>query len=100
MKFAALSLVGLLVIGTNALPASVSHTLHEKRSSTSSWSKNPVIKPDGRINLPVRIGLKEKNLDQGYELLMGVSDPKSPNYSNHWTPKEASFRDTDSPFYF
>ncbi|MCJ1325415.1 hypothetical protein MMC10_002078 [Thelotrema lepadinum] len=40
--------------------------------------------------MPVRIGLSGSNLERGYEYLMDVADPASPNYGRHWTPEEVS----------
>ncbi|KAI1767197.1 Pro-kumamolisin, activation domain-containing protein [Hypoxylon sp. FL1150] len=36
----------------------------------------------------MRIGLKRQNLDRGYELLMDVSNLKSPHYGKYWQPEE------------
>lgn len=36
----------------------------------------------------MRIGLKQRNLHRGYELLMDVADPSSANYGRHWTQDE------------
>ena len=71
-----------------ALPASVNHVVHEKRSGSSTWSPMKGAKPDGRITLPVRIGLTESNLDQGDDILMGVSDPTSEKYGKHLTHEQ------------
>ena len=40
--------------------------------------------------MPVRIGLTGTNLERGHEFLLDISDPFSPNYGKHWTPKEVS----------
>ncbi|KAL9110497.1 MAG: hypothetical protein Q9227_005041 [Pyrenula ochraceoflavens] len=66
-----------------ALPSSSSHLVHEKRVTTS-WQPVDGARPDNRILLPVRIGLTQSNLDEGHDLLMGVSDPKSEKYGKHW----------------
>ncbi|KAF6238225.1 hypothetical protein HO173_003505 [Letharia columbiana] len=71
-----------------ALPTSPSHVVHEKRSGSSSWSPMQDAKPDGRITLPVRIGLTESNLHRGDEILMEVSDPASKKYGKHLTAEE------------
>ena len=82
-------LVFCLSLATNviALPAST-HIVHEKRSSTSSWTKLSDIKLDERISLPVRIGLKESNLEIAYDSLLDVAHPESKNYGKHWTHKQ------------
>jgi tripeptidyl-peptidase-1 len=48
-----------------------SHALHERREVASSqWVKREKI-PSLEL-LPMRIGLKQRNLDRGYDLLMHV----------------------------
>ena len=71
-----------------ALPASANYVVHEKRSESSSWLPKQGAKPDGRITLPVRIGLTESNLDQGHDILMDVADPTSKKYGKHLTIDE------------
>ena len=80
-----LEIISLALAASAAALPSSTYRVHEKRSSTSSWSKLHEVKLDERITLPVRIGLKESNLDSGYDLLMDVSDAKSPNYGKHWS---------------
>lgn len=76
---------------STALPTSANHVVHEKRSGSSSWSPIEGTKPDGRITLPVRIGLTESNLHRGDGILMGVSDPASDKYGQHLTAEEVRF---------
>ncbi len=73
-----------------ALPTSSNYVLHEKRSESSSWSPREDVKPNGRIRLPVRIGLTENNLDMGEDVLLQVSDPASEHYGKHWTTEQVS----------
>ncbi|CEJ86893.1 hypothetical protein VHEMI04238 [[Torrubiella] hemipterigena] len=40
--------------------------------------------------VPVRIALKQNNLDKGMDLLMDVSDPDSANYGKHWTAEQVA----------
>ena len=75
-----------------SLPTSTNHVVHEKRSGSSSWSPKADVKPDGRIKLPVRIGLTEKNLHMGHDILMEVSDPKSEKYGKHLTAEQVSVK--------
>lgn len=82
------TLVGAVATLSVALPASVPHVVHEKRSAASSWSAISGAKPDGRTTLPVRIGLTQSNLDLGYDFLMDVADPSSKNYGKHWTTEQ------------
>ena len=73
---------------STALPTSANHVVHEKRSGSSNWSPIHGAKPDGRITLPVRIGLKESNLHKGDDILMDVSEPTSEKYGKHLTAEE------------
>ena len=88
MKISLLATFGALAAVASALPASAPHVVHEKRSSTSSWTKVPEVKLNERITLPVRIGLAESNLDSGYDLLLDISHPTSKNYGKHWTHEQ------------
>ena len=87
MRFSLFAFVGSLVTSVVALPASTPYELHERRSD-SSWREVIGRKPDARTVLPVRIGLTQNNLDKGYDFLMDVSDPSSPNFGNHWTAEK------------
>ena len=73
---------------STALPTFANHVVHEKRSESPNWSPLPGAKPDGRITLPVRIGLTQSNLDRGDGLLMEISDPASPKYGQHMSIEE------------
>ncbi|KAI0884159.1 Pro-kumamolisin, activation domain-containing protein [Annulohypoxylon maeteangense] len=57
---------------------------HEKRdASPISWSKRTAVDPSAI--LPMRIGLKQSNLQRGHDLLMDVSRPDSLNYGKYYT---------------
>ncbi|KAB8299062.1 hypothetical protein EYC80_001187 [Monilinia laxa] len=61
--------------------------VHEKRESLHPrWTKRDRV--ESHKLLPMRIGLKQSNLDDGYGHLMKISDPASPNFGQHWTPEE------------
>ncbi|KIM96701.1 hypothetical protein OIDMADRAFT_94140, partial [Oidiodendron maius Zn] len=64
------------------------YVVHERRHERTDqrWSK--VAQLDGNQVLPIRIGLKQSNLEHGDRWLMEVSDPKSPRFGQHWTAKE------------
>lgn len=60
-----------------------SHVVHEKRDSRNlEWSALSRLDPDAI--LPLRIGLKQRNLDQGPLWLHQISHPASPDYGRHW----------------
>ena len=73
-----------------SLPTSTNHVVHEKRSSSTSWSPIVNARPNPRTKLPIRIGLAEQNLHLGDDLLMQVSSPTSDLYGKHWTPQQVS----------
>lgn len=61
--------------------------LHEKRAQPSEdWIRGGKVSSDAL--LPVRIGLVQKNLDDGYGYLEDVSDPSSPSYGKYWSAQE------------
>lgn len=56
---------------SSAAPASIKHVLHEERQSPpSDWKKGARI--EANAVLPMRIGLTQTNLENGYDHLMGV----------------------------
>jgi hypothetical protein len=72
MKFIS-SLIALvpLISLSGAIPTPVKYTLHEKRSSPSRlWKRSE--RADRDAILPLRIGLTQNNLDDGYAHLMAV----------------------------
>ncbi|CAK7262474.1 hypothetical protein SEPCBS57363_000063 [Sporothrix epigloea] len=64
------------------------HMLHERqpKSWASRWERTKRAAPDAI--LPMRIGLKQRNVDDGHNRLMAVSDPKSPDYGKHMSAEE------------
>ncbi|KAG0647548.1 Aorsin [Hyphodiscus hymeniophilus] len=68
-----------------AAPNPAAHVVHEKRGTAANLLRRRV-EPDALI--PVRVGLKQSNLDSGYERLMEVSHPSSPNYGKHLSAEE------------
>jgi tripeptidyl-peptidase-1 len=60
------------------------HVVHERRAAEPvAWGKRRV---GADKVLPLRIGLKQQNMDQLENLLSSVSHPDSPLYGQHWTP--------------
>ncbi|CAK7264271.1 hypothetical protein SEPCBS119000_000903 [Sporothrix epigloea] len=64
------------------------HALHERQplSWASRWQRTKRAAPDAI--LPMRIGLKQRNVDEGHDRLMTLSDPKSPDYGKHMSAEE------------
>ncbi|MCJ1286094.1 hypothetical protein MMC26_005437 [Xylographa opegraphella] len=72
-----------------AAPHAATHAIHERRDYTpTSWVKRDRILPTTTI--PVRVGLRQSNLEKGYDFLMDVSHPASTNYAKHWNAKEVA----------
>ncbi|KAN0106002.1 subtilisin-like protein [Hyaloscypha variabilis] len=90
MKSSILFLVSAFAASVIAAPAS-SYTIHERRNakSASKWAKRdePL---DRRAIVPVKIALTQRNLDNGHDWLMDVSDPSSENYGKHWTTEKVA----------
>ena len=70
MKGSLILLSGLFA-GALAVPTT-SHVVHEKRSSSTQnrWVKRQALDADTKV--PVRIALKQRNLDKGMDYLMEV----------------------------
>ncbi|GAP82686.1 putative alkaline serine protease [Rosellinia necatrix] len=64
------------------------HALHERHAPHwgRQWTKRAKVSADAVI--PVRIGLKQSNLDAGHDKLMDISNPKSANYGKHMSAQE------------
>ncbi|KUJ20186.1 subtilisin-like protein [Mollisia scopiformis] len=88
MRFLNLGLVFGFAAIASAAAIPHTHAVHEKRDTAvaKKWEKRGRLSANAR--LPMRIGLKQRNLHLGHDLLMDISDPSSPNYSKHWTSEE------------
>lgn len=65
------------------------HVIHEKRDHIpAGWTRAGL--PLRDVTLPIRIALKQRNLEKGHEFLMDVSDPTSENYGKHWTVQQVA----------
>jgi tripeptidyl-peptidase I len=40
--------------------------------------------------MPVKIAIRQRNLEHGHDMLMDISDPASPNFGKHMTSKEVA----------
>ena len=82
----------LLLASVNAALASLTtpvHVVHESRSVIPrAWSLTRRA-PPSRV-IPLRIGLKQANVDRLYDELMSVSHPDSEHYGKHWTPQQVA----------
>lgn len=65
------------------------YVVHEKRNIVPrGWVRRGRL--DGNYRLPMRIALKQSNLDRLEEHLMTVSHPESMEYGHHWTPQKVA----------
>lgn len=64
----------------------VDYLVHEWQVEHPTWTRMRRLEED--VTLPLRIGLKQRNLDVLPDFLMSVSDPDSPSYGQHWTPEK------------
>jgi hypothetical protein len=88
MKSSFFLVASALVVGSWGLPSS-NHVVHEKRNKAPhGWIKRA--STNSEMVLPMRVGLKQRNLHKAQEYLMDVSDPESPNYGNHWSAKQVA----------
>ena len=64
------------------------YVVHERRHEAidQRWDKRESL--DRSQLLPIRIGLKQSNLEHADRWLMEVSDPASPRFGQHWTADE------------
>lgn len=62
------------------------HVIHEKRNILSGLRQGQRV--DGTSITTFRIGLKQNNLENGYEYLMNISHPASPHYGKLWSAED------------
>lgn len=95
MKLSVLVVIGGLLAQASAAPAApatVPYVVHEKRDTQATkWSRSTVKLPRDAI-IPISIGLTQRNLKKGYEVLMDVSHPDSPNYGKHWSHQKVPIK--------
>jgi len=85
MKLSILAALGSLAAFAVTAPAPGNYVVHEKRQvQTEKWTRRNINLNRDAI-IPMSIGLKQRNLENGYQYLMDVSDPASPNFGKHWT---------------
>lgn len=65
-----------------------SYVLHEKRDDNphSLWKRHS--RAEGHEVLPVRIGLKQRNLEHSERFIDEVSNPASPKFGQHWSAEK------------
>ncbi|KAH8693874.1 peptidase S8/S53 domain-containing protein [Talaromyces proteolyticus] len=95
----ATALLGGAIVSASPFP----YVVHEERSQISSrWQKRSPLKLYSRAmtsqDIVMRIALTHQNLDVAEQALMGISQPDSPSYGQHWTVDRISkeFAPSDS----
>ena len=90
MKLTLVAVISGLLAQASAAPAPGPYVVHEKRDAqTTKWSRSTVKLPRDAI-IPMSIGLTQRNLEKGYDFLMEVSHPESPNYGKHWSAQKVA----------
>ncbi|KAH9890789.1 peptidase S8/S53 domain-containing protein [Xylariomycetidae sp. FL2044] len=65
------------------------HVLHEKRDGgLHMWEKRQ--RADSAQILPIRVALRQRNLENAEAYIYDVSDPTSPNFGKHWTAEQVA----------
>ncbi|OCH91088.1 subtilisin-like protein [Obba rivulosa] len=89
MVLTRLFLVLAACVSLVASSSPLSRVAHEiRRSVPIRWT--PVRRADHHAVLPLRIGLKQNNLDNIEDYLLDVSHPESSNYGKYWTPAKVA----------
>jgi tripeptidyl-peptidase-1 len=84
-----LGLLAALVAAVEAKPLrrATKHVVHEEKPlARRNWFKTRRLQRS-QI-LPVRIGLRQRNLDRAEEFIFDVSHPTSASYGRHWSPEK------------
>lgn len=86
-SFLILAALAVLGAATPLTSARSGHVVHEKRSAApSGWTARDRV--EGHLKMPLKIGLKQRNLDMGAHYLDEVSNPRSSKYGQHWSADE------------
>ena len=93
------ALAGGLVLETAASPVArdlvplkrevpSTHLQHERHLPhlARRWNKRQKLLP--MTVMPMRVGLRQFNVEAGHDRLLEISDKRSPNYGKHMTPEE------------
>ncbi|KAH8646085.1 Pro-kumamolisin, activation domain-containing protein [Xylariales sp. PMI_506] len=65
------------------------HVLHEKRDiKTHQWEKRD--RAAHEHVMPIRLGLRQRNLEHAERFMYDVADPRSPNFGKHWSAEKVA----------
>jgi hypothetical protein len=91
MLFSSLSAVlALSYAATGYSAPTTSHVLHEKRNDSpqTPWKRHS--RAQGHEVLPMRIGLKQRNLEHAERYIDDIANPSSPNFGKHWSAEKVA----------
>lgn len=79
MRFSSVLATAAFVLSCSAAPAPSNHIIHEKRSGEPhQWARRERAIP--HQVLPIRIALRERNIEHADRFIFDVADPSSPNF--------------------
>ncbi|KAJ7635154.1 Pro-kumamolisin, activation domain-containing protein [Roridomyces roridus] len=81
-------ILALSVLLATRAQSSTPTVVHEERAHHPSLTHSRRL--EGHVIVPLKIGLKQRNIDSLAEHLMAVSDPQSPSYAQHWSPDKVA----------
>jgi tripeptidyl-peptidase I len=82
-----LGIASLFTLCTAAPTSNTNHVVHEKRDSAPHyWQKRS--RAPLKDRLPIRIGLRQRNLENAESYIYDVADPRSPNFGKHWSAEK------------
>ncbi len=89
----ALLLIFLPATAAAAAAATGSHAVvHERRGDhhahTGLWKRHS--RAPAHHVLPMKVGLKQRNLENTHLFVMDVADPASPNFGKHWSAERVA----------
>lgn len=90
MRFFTATAVAVFALTCSAAPTTSSkHALHEKRDGEPhAWEKR-----DRALSehvMPIRIALRERNIENADSYIFDVADPRSPNFGKHWSAEKVA----------
>lgn len=86
-SYSLLALASLVVLAVASPVTRINHVVHEKRDAAPpGWQSRDRV--EGHLKMPLRIGLKQRNLDMGSYYLDEVSNPRSSKYGQHWSHED------------
>lgn len=97
MMFSSLTSLVCWAVYASAAPTNSPYVVHERREvQTEKWTRRG-LRLARDVTIPMSIGLTQRNLENGYDLLMDVSHPESPNYGKHWSMNKIAETFASSP---